>query len=1540
MEGVYQILGRSKLQSVPYALYAEKAGTVDNVDDADADPGNELQDLSNSISGTDVTLNITDGIGTTFSIDDGDSDNTNELQVLSISNDTIYLSNGGSVKLHESSGVDNDNDPENEIQIISISNDTIYLSDGGNIKLPPETDPTFDTSAAKTITATATANWNTAYSWGNHANEGYLTSETDPTFDTSVAKTITATATANWNTAFSWGNHADEGYLTEEQDSSITNELQDLSSSKTGNEVTVRISDGDSTTFSINDDDADPQNEWQTIRREGNRIIISGNEDYAELPEYTVDTNIQELRWDPQDRILGITGTDTTVDLTNLIDSITSAGWDKDTSDDFSGNYNELSNLPAWSDTIDAHVPDLSGYVETANTSGWDKNVLDDFSGDYNDLSDAPDLSDSVNWNTAYNWGNHADEGYLTEYSETDPIFNAHLASDITATDTSNWNEAHSWGDHSAEGYLTAYNETDPVFDAHLTSDITATDTTNWNEAYGWGDHADEGYLTSYNETDPIFTSHLSYGIMASDTANWNDAFNWGDHSSAGYLTSEVDGSINNELQTINFSNDTLYLSNGGNVYLGDYAETTGDTVDLDDQILKISKILPGGTVDSFDFDSGLIAYYPFNKNANDESGNANHGVVYGAALTTDRFGNDSSAYIFDGSNDYIEIPNTSGWNFVGQDFTICVWAMCNSTTLAQGIIAKHTNWYPNGYVIVIDNGYYAGSPSLEYYPHSDIEANDSKWRFITGTFSGSTFNLYVDGKLKGTANFGTLIANSENLRFGIFGSQDYFSGKIDDIRFYDRAFDLSEIYAAYYEGISTQQLAFYDEINGEVTLSDLKDDFSNGGEAGGEPRYLGNTDNYGLGFLTNNNTRLFIDKTGNLGVGTKTPGAKLNLIMDGLDNVCAFSIGEGQWYSERYGLYGYFAGAGNENKVVLKTGGNSNVMTWLHDGKIGIGTMEPKNILDIEGGIVIGTSYSGTNTAPTNGLLVEGNVGIGNNNPSYKLDLAGHMRIQGPDGFDAWDEKAILYLGDNASYIDHTYGYRVVHRGYNGFDFLTDAADTVVTIISNGNVGIGTTSPSGLLGLSDENTYLDVDGSNNLTFTDAVTGTKTLAELAADETGYWNSATGGISYSSGNVAIGGNPVETVHNNLNIYDPDTYHLGLLYLDGHNGGLINATSRRSNDTFTFGTGWDDALSNSTFIVNHSVNGGLFVITDDGKVGIGENILNNKLEVKGNMVIGASYTGTNTAPTNGLLVEGNVGIGVTSPEKKLHVNGDIMVNALEKFIAKFDNSGNEFRGNFGFDGIQFGNNDWNYIIAGNTYGGQLKFVVNNTTDLVDYNRYSYHNGIEAMGITVSGGIVIGPSYMGNNPGTGNMIITGNIGIGTTSPSGKLHVQGGTTGSADSAFVVTSDARVGIGITSPAATLDVNGTIGVNASPTNQTASGIITTATVDVNSTGIGALLYLASDGNYEEADADAASTMPGIALALETGTGSKKILHQGYVRNDSWSLTVGQMVYASTTSGAITQTQPSDSGDHVQIIGMATATNTIFFNPNYMLIEIK
>jgi hypothetical protein len=94
---------------------------------------------------------------------------------------------------------------------------------------------------------------------------------------------------------------------------------------------------------------------------------------------------------------------------------------------------------------------------------------------------------------------------------------------------------------------------------------------------------------------------------------------------------------------------------------------------------------------------NGLVGYWPFNGNANDESANGNNGTVNGATLSADRFGNANKAYSFDGVDDYITINNTVG-NFGTSDFTISLWYLANNLNASHLINKRYNescgNWW------------------------------------------------------------------------------------------------------------------------------------------------------------------------------------------------------------------------------------------------------------------------------------------------------------------------------------------------------------------------------------------------------------------------------------------------------------------------------------------------------------------------------------------------------------------------------------------------------------------------------------------------------------------------------------------------------------------------------------------------------------------------------------------------------------------------------------------------------------------------------
>ena len=80
----------------------------------------------------------------------------------------------------------------------------------------------------------------------------------------------------------------------------------------------------------------------------------------------------------------------------------------------------------------------------------------------------------------------------------------------------------------------------------------------------------------------------------------------------------------------------------------------------------------------------GLVAYYPFNGNAKDESENSNDFTVKGATLTKDRHGNSDRAYAFDGNDDFLTTStSTSDFSFEANAFTMGAWV--NPTNISSG---------------------------------------------------------------------------------------------------------------------------------------------------------------------------------------------------------------------------------------------------------------------------------------------------------------------------------------------------------------------------------------------------------------------------------------------------------------------------------------------------------------------------------------------------------------------------------------------------------------------------------------------------------------------------------------------------------------------------------------------------------------------------------------------------------------------------------------------------------------------------------------
>lgn len=102
---------------------------------------------------------------------------------------------------------------------------------------------------------------------------------------------------------------------------------------------------------------------------------------------------------------------------------------------------------------------------------------------------------------------------------------------------------------------------------------------------------------------------------------------------------------------------------------------------------------------------------------------------------------------------------------------------------------------------------------------------------------------------------------------------------------------------------------------------------------------------------------------------------------------------------------------------------------------------------------------------------------------------------------------------------------------------------------------------------------------------------------------------------------------------------------------------------------------------------------------------------------------------------------------------------------------------------------------------------------------------------------------------------------------------------------------------------------------------------------------GNLCYLASDGKFYKADADAAASATSL-LAMCTATISADATGTFVVfgRYTTSGLTAGSIYYVSTTAGAITATRPSGSGDVVRVVGYALSTTVLYFFPSGAWVE--
>ncbi len=206
-------------------------------------------------------------------------------------------------------------------------------------------------------------------------------------------------------------------------------------------------------------------------------------------------------------------------------------------------------------------------------------------------------------------------------------------------------------------------------------------------------------------------------------------------------------------------------------------------------------------------FDVGMIAYYPFNGNANDETGNGHHGIVHGATTTPGRFGTPGGAFSFNGTNGYItaaiaDLPagaaprSMTGWIKLARPQDILS-ALGYGAGNGSGQFGLGIGCYS------IEQDLYFWKGHTEWT--SRLGVRDNLWSFVAATYSNQLLTVWLDNS-NATWNVALDTSNNQTLFLGAVSvdgqtpsvpSPDFnvwFAGEIDDVRVYDRALTSDEI--------------------------------------------------------------------------------------------------------------------------------------------------------------------------------------------------------------------------------------------------------------------------------------------------------------------------------------------------------------------------------------------------------------------------------------------------------------------------------------------------------------------------------------------------------------------------------------------------------------------------------------------------------------------------------------------------------------------------------------------------------------------------
>ncbi|MEZ4530554.1 MAG: hypothetical protein R2855_05935 [Thermomicrobiales bacterium] len=485
----------------------------------------------------------------------------------------------------------------------------------------------------------------------------------------------------------------------------------------------------------------------------------------------------------------------------------------------------------------------------------------------------------------------------------------------------------------------------------------------------------------------------------------------------------------------------------------------------------------------------------------------------------------------------------------------------------------------------------------------------------------------------------------------------------------------------------------------------------------------------------------LFDDGT-NVGIGTNAPSARLTVIK-GTASDGATIASFGSTAAQRILLRDEGGGSGTYGPQIFSNAGlplvihgSGNVVIQPSTGNVGIGTTSPSTKLDVDGSFRARTTVRFDSFTQNGGLLYTdatgqvaqvaspglvwdntyqklniGNLAMGGTRLNVFSSVPGIIAAFQSNGYSSADGNPLFTITGNNTSIPYLEGLRVsVNTSTQG-------------LISLYNSGTGVAAFRSLaVSTGDASSIYEVNG-----------GTSWSVGLDQSDSSKFKISFGSSLGSNDRLVI--NPV-TGGIGIGTSSPGAPRLTVEGGDQAVSRVRISNTGASGRIFDLVSGITDVSQTGLSIYDATASSTRLVMDDSGKIGIGTVTPQNRLDVAGGVAIGG-YAGVNAAPTNGLIVSGSIGIGTNNPGVQLDVANTGIAN---------DSSVPQLRISGGDDGTL----------------GPLRLTLGTHPSATGSSRYAYigtgdNSTMRALALNTNGAGAFG-----------------NVGIGTVSPSSRLHVE----------------------------------------------------------------------------------------------------------------------------------------------------------------------